>query len=128
MFKSLELFRMASAMASHAGQRQGVIATNMANSDTPGYRARDVRPFADLYRSDGAVQMQATRPGHINSASAGSQSIIMTSDSSDTSPNGNSVSLEDQMVKAVDTRGQHDRALAIYRNGLSVLRASLGRR
>lgn len=128
MFKSLEVFRMASAMAAHAGKRQGVIATNMANSDTPGYRARDVTPFAEVYRPEGATHMQATRPGHLFGGGTAAKPDILIADSNDGSPNGNTVSIEDQMLKGVETRRQHDRALAIYRNGLTVLRASLGRR
>ncbi len=43
-------------------------------------------------------------------------------------PNGNSVSLETEMLNAVSAKRQHDRALAIYKSSLTVLRASLGRR
>ena len=42
-------------------------------------------------------------------------------------PNGNSVSLETEMVDAVAAKRQSDRALAIYRSGLTILRASIGR-
>lgn len=127
MFRSLELFRMASAMASHAGLRQGVIAANMANADTPGYRARDIAPFAEVYRPEGAVRMQATRPGHLFGGGEAAGPNIRYADSADASPNGNTVALEDQMLRGVETRRQHDRALAIYRSGLTVLRTSLGR-
>ena len=44
------------------------------------------------------------------------------------SPNGNSVSLEGEMVKAADVKREHDLALAIYGKSLAILRASLGRR
>jgi flagellar basal-body rod protein FlgB len=44
------------------------------------------------------------------------------------SPNGNSVSLETEMVKAADTQREHDLALAVYGKSLDILRASLGRR
>jgi flagellar basal-body rod protein FlgB len=43
------------------------------------------------------------------------------------SPNGNSVSLETEMVKAVEVKRQHDQALAIYKSSMNVLRASIGR-
>ena len=127
MFKSLEMFRMASAMAAHAGQRQAVVSTNLANSDTPGYRARDVVPFAEVYRPEGA-HLRATRAGHMFGAGNVGQADIRFADVSESSPNGNSVSLEDQLLRGVDAKRQHDRALAIYRSGLTVLRASLGRR
>ena len=43
------------------------------------------------------------------------------------SPNGNTVSLEDEMVKAADVRHQHELALAVYSSALNILRTSLGR-
>lgn len=128
MFKSLELFRMASAMASHAGRRQVVIATNMANSDTPGYRARDIKPFSETYRANRADQMQATRARHLASAPGSPDPTLFVAAGSESSPNGNAVALEDEMLKGVDARRQHDKAIAIYRSGLSILRTSLGRR
>lgn len=127
MYKTLDLFRMASAMASHAGLRQGVIASNMANADTPGYRARDVVPFADFYRADPGTGMQATRGTHLFGTGSQAQPDIIDIDSPDISPNGNAVSLEDQMLRAVETQKQHSRALAIYQHGMTVLRTSLGR-
>ena len=45
-----------------------------------------------------------------------------------TNPNGNGVSLEEQMLHAVDVKRQHDRALAIYKFSLGVLRSSIGQR
>ena len=43
------------------------------------------------------------------------------------SPDGNTVSLKQEMVKAVEVRQQHDMALAIYRSTAAILRGSLGR-
>ena len=43
-------------------------------------------------------------------------------------PNGNSVSLEEEMVKAASARQDHEMALAIYRNTSDIIRASLGRK
>ena len=43
------------------------------------------------------------------------------------SPNGNTVSLEQEMVKMADVRKDHEMALAIYRNASGILRASLGK-
>jgi flagellar basal-body rod protein FlgB len=50
MFDRLEIFSLASAQARHAAARQAVVAQNIANSDTPGYRARDIGDFADMLR------------------------------------------------------------------------------
>jgi flagellar basal-body rod protein FlgB len=42
-------------------------------------------------------------------------------------PNGNSVSLESEMVKAAEVRQQHDMALSIYRSTSDILKLALGR-
>ncbi len=65
MFEKLEIFRMAGAMAQHATARQSVIAENIAQADTPGYKARDVAPFAQTYKADDSQQMRKTRAGHL---------------------------------------------------------------
>ncbi len=127
MFKELEIFKISHAMSSHAAHRQSVIARNMANADTPGYAAQDVAPFSEVIEtSTPAFGMRATRSQHLqNTATA--TALASFSTSSPSAPNGNNVSLEEEMLKAVDVKRQHDKALAIYKSGLSVLRATLGR-
>ncbi len=127
MFEKLEITAMAQAMSAHAGTRLGVIARNVANADTPGYRTQDVNDFASVWAASSQEGMRATRPGHAGASSAGAvdEGHVVRGHGA---PNGNTVSLESEMVKSVETRQQHDMALAIYRGTSEVLRASLGRR
>lgn len=125
MFQKLELFQMSYAMARHAGQRQALVAQNMANADTPGYRPQDMVAFSDLARRrDGLV---ATRAGHIQTQDDASAVISAPFSRGALSPNGNAVSVEDELLRAVDVKRQHDRAITIYRHSMTILRASLGR-
>ena len=50
MFEKLEITRMAQALSAHAGARLGLVAQNVANADTPGYKARDLPDFAEVWR------------------------------------------------------------------------------
>lgn len=130
MFDRIEILRQAQAMAAHAGARQSSIAQNIANADTPGYRPSDLAPFAEAYReAAGDIGLRQTRPGHLGSAaSAGPLTEILARPvPGATSPNGNGVSIEAEMMKAAEVRQQHDMALSIYQNALGVLRSSLGR-
>ncbi len=128
MFSDLNVFKMAYAMATHAGQRQAVVARNMANADTPGYRERDIAGFAESYAgTDVKRPMTATRAGHLNGAGPTAQSWESFETDAPGDPNGNNVSIEDQMLKAVEVKRQHDRALAIYKSSLNILRVGLGR-
>lgn len=128
MFEQLDIFRMSSAMAIHAGHRQAVVSQNVANADTPGYAARDIPDFQSLYRPGGDSGIQrATRARHLNGSPGGMADAAPFEVKEEASPNGNSVSLETEMLKSTDTKRQHDRALAIYRSGLNILRTTIGK-
>lgn len=123
MFEKLGLTQMAQSMASHAGARMGVIAQNVAHADTPRYRAQDIGSFAQIY--EGLHQMRATREGHFQNG-LGAEAKPFISDGP-FAPNGNSVSLEQEMVKGAQARQDHEMALTIYRATSNVLRSALGR-
>jgi flagellar basal-body rod protein FlgB len=128
MFQNLDVFRQSFAMAQNAAQKQAVVATNMANADTPGYVAQDVAPFEITGNRQGlAAAMRHTRSGHLLSGQS-HQTIELRRDRLENSPNGNSVSLEEEMLKSVDAKRAHDRALTLYKTSLSILRTTLGRR
>jgi flagellar basal-body rod protein FlgB len=124
MFEKLELTRMAQAMAANAGARLGVIARNVANADTPGFRAMEIPSFSEIYGEGAALPMKATLPGH--QGLAGAEPVARKVPGAG-SPSGNTVSLEEEMVKAASVRQDHEMALAIYRSTSDILRASLGR-
>lgn len=126
MYNSLELFQTASALARHAGARQAVVARNIANADTPGFQAQSIGAFKDVYHANGHSDMRATRAGHITASEQGTL-ISQSSASGSPSPNGNTVSIEDELLNSVDVSRDHNRALAIYRHTMTVLRTSLGR-
>lgn len=129
MHQNLTIFRISHALASHAGTRQAVIAQNIAHADTPGYKPLDVSPFIAGDVSAPPYHMRATRQRHLNADLQGNTPRITTIQATGNSnPNGNGVSLEEQMLLAVDIKRSHDRALAIYKSGLTILRTSLGRR
>jgi flagellar basal-body rod protein FlgB len=128
MFGKPEILSAAGALSRHASALQRAVAENVANADTPGYRARDVSAFQlDLAGNPDA--MRATRAGHLGAASEPSDFPLITRKAPDSqSANGNSVSLEGEMVRATDARRENDVALAVYKTSLEILRASLGRR
>jgi len=129
MFDKMEIFRMAQGLAMHAAQRQSTIAQNVANADTPGYRARDMESFADTYATRDTSAMRATRVGHMSASEAGHQVTAAreTYRPGAASPNGNNVSLESEMMAAAEVKRDHDMALSIYQTSLRIMRSSLGR-
>lgn len=127
MFEKLQLTAMAQSMAAHAGARMGLIAQNVAQADTPGYEALDLPSFAEAYRAADPDGLRQTRPGHLPGFGADTVAKPRGSGGAE-APNGNSVSLEQEMVKAAGTRQDHEMALAVYRSSSDIIRASLGRK
>ena len=129
MFAELEIFQMSAKMAEYAGRRQALSAQNMANVDTPGYRAKHMASFADSVEVTASrAGMTATRPGHFGSQipnQLNAQAFIVRDNAA---PDGNSVSVEREMLEAVNAKREHDRAIAIYRSALNILHMSVSRR
>ncbi|MBB4659641.1 hypothetical protein [Parvularcula dongshanensis] len=105
----LGMLDIARAMATHATEAQRVAATNIAQADTPGYKARAAESFAEAYRAG-----RATPQVSIDKTAA-------------SDPNGNSVSLEAQVMALSQARGEHDLALGVWDQALSLYRTVLGR-
>lgn len=125
MLEKLQLVSMAQALASHSSSRLQLIAGNIANADTPGYQAKDLLEFNVDFASVGDQPLRQTRSGHIPSGPEFDESKIVAS--AFTTPNGNSVSIDIEMAKAVQAREAHTMALSIYQSASSIIRVSLGR-
>ncbi len=102
-------------------QRQKLISENVANAATPGYVPRDI----DTSQFDRALT-SAMRRG---SASGGSSASISTSlarvvksPDTETTLDGNAVELEDQVLKAAQTRQAYETSVALYQKGLALIR------
>lgn len=124
MFSDLNIFKISNAMAVHAGQRQAVVAENIANVDTPDYKARDIVDFASTYRIS-SMEMRSTRSGHVGHVDNPAPRWQPEELRAPTDPNGNSVSLETEMMRATEVERAHSRALAIYDASMGILRATL---
>ena len=130
MNESTNMLSMARALTTHASARQQLLARNVANADTPGFRAQDLGGFDRLVESGGmapGLAMAATRPAHLTGQGWQSSARIIAA-GGEASPNGNDVSLEDEMFRQADIRREHQLALNVYESGLRLTRNALGRR
>jgi len=128
MFEELSLVRLASAMARHATARHSVVAENVANADTPGYRARDVKAFSEYVNEP--FTPYTSRPGHMSAGittGGGIRAEVVIDPKAEASANGNAVSIEAEMLKSVETQGQHALATTIYRKVHDLMRLGIGR-
>ncbi len=128
MFDRIETLRMAESLISHGSQRQKLIAANVANADTPGFRTKDLAAFSTSYRIAPQTALRATRPDHITSAGWGMGTPRTINAEGEPAPNGNTVSLEDEVFRTADARREFDLAVAITKSSYSLIRASIGRK
>ncbi len=112
----LSILRVAGALGRHAAERHSLIARNVANADTPGYRAVDLEPFAVALRRAATAGERNAPPREIAITSPGAAS-----------PNGNTVSLEDQMLRAGEASRASEIATTIFSKTVAMLRAAAAR-
>ena len=112
----LYLFELASSQARYLELRQSTIATNVANANTPGFKARDVEPFNKVL--DGMpVRLATTAPSHMQLSPAESDTrATAKKDSWDVVHSGNSVSLEQEMIKGSDVSRDYAMNSAVVRS------------
>lgn len=119
------LFRLAEQKLAWAGQRQQLLAQNVANASTPGYQARDVAPFAQVL-AGASSSLTMTDPGHIQSSHAHGAAMHQARPR-ERAPDGNAVSMEDQLTKVADTASTQELVANLYRKYHAMFRTALGR-
>jgi len=99
---SIYLFQVASQKSEWLSARQTAVASNVANANTPGYRALDVQPFSAVLNTS-PLAMAATNPGHMSPTLSPLDSFReMEAAPSEETLSGNTVNLEQQMINLGD--------------------------
>ena len=94
------LFDVASRHMTWLAERQSVTAANIANADTPDYRARDVEPFSAILDA-APLQLSTTSPGHLQLAGGNASATGQRpGESWDQAHSGNNVSIEKELMTA----------------------------
>ena len=129
----IPVFAMLRNRLGYLSDRQQMIAQNVANSDTPGYTPKDLRPFT-VPNGPGALSLAPvaaalTSPMHLAPPASGrvsGQRPVLAPDS-ETTLNGNSVVLEEEMTKMSQARTDSDAAVAFYEQSLALLQTAAKR-
>jgi flagellar basal-body rod protein FlgB len=127
---NIPLFAMLRTRMQWHQERQRVLSENVANADTPGFRARDLAPLkldqltprataVGLVRTDAAHQVAS------GSATGGFESV--RNSTLEIRPAGNAVSLEDEMIKVAANQMDYQAATALYTRSLGLIKTALGR-
>lgn len=116
-------------------ERQQVIARNIANSDTPGFKANELEPpdFGALV--DGTGRTRVRRPAvsitadmaRLGASRRPSGLVISDPEVSETKPDGNNVTLEDQLLKMGRIQSDFTALTSLYRKQMALMKTALGR-
>jgi flagellar basal-body rod protein FlgB len=129
----LSIFDALARRMAWLGQREQVLAQNVANSDTPDYVPQDLEhgPFARLLtRRLAPVEPVATHPDHLRGAQGRAERPADSEDQRErfeTAPSGNAVVLEEQLIKVAETQMDYQTMTNLYRKHMQMIRMALGR-
>lgn len=132
-FNNLPILQMMTKKMDWLSRRTEVIARNVANADTPGYKGRDLKEvnFKDLVSREAvSASFQPTRTSgaHLTGLKSGMPyAIRFAPDEYESTIDGNDVSMEQQLTKLGETQMSYQETLNLYRKHLDILRISLGR-
>lgn len=113
--------------------RSSVLTENIANADTPGYRAKDVKApaFADaVRRNQGAPSLRSARTLQVSDprhqrGNGGAQPGVETRRVQSASVSGNGVSVERETMALSQTRMEYGLAARVYSKSIDLMRLAI---
>ena len=124
------LFSLLGKRMDWLGQRQKVLAQNIANADTPDYvpqdlKAQDFRRMVERNYLP-SLKPDATQAGHIQTSTlrADDRSVDQK-DRYETAPSGNAVVLEEQLINVAQTQADYNAITNLYKKQVSMLKMAL---
>ncbi|MDX1975855.1 MAG: flagellar basal body rod protein FlgB [Rickettsiales bacterium] len=130
---SLPIFGVLQNKLRYHSERQALLAQNIANADTPAYKAQDVakpdfKKFVEGMSASKKVGMAVTSPQHMSSKT---QTMEFKAEArpmtGELNPNGNNVMLEEEMMNVATNQSEYQRALLIYRKMISMMNIAIGK-
>jgi flagellar basal-body rod protein FlgB len=126
----MPLFAMLRERMSWLHQRQDVLSQNVANADTPGYVARDLKPLdfeATLGTMNSGAALTTTNARHIAlTPSHASKFEDHETPDQESSPDGNAVSLETEMIKVSENQADFQAAANLYAKSITLMKTAIG--
>ena len=109
--------------------RQKVLAENVANADSPGFKPSDLKQPAIAASSATAagVSPMMTSAGHMSLSGANGGFDGSKAQRFETTPNGNAVNLEDEMLKVAQNQSDFQLAASLYGKGLGLMKIAIGK-
>ena len=131
--QNISLFQALGAKMDFLNQRQRVVAQNVANADTPGYKPKDLVPvdFGKVLKNvtnSNSVQLETTKaahmppPGDIQDAKSRKQK-----ETYEVAPAGNAVIMEEQLIMSGKTVMDYNLMTNLYQKNIGMIQTAIGR-
>ena len=114
--ESIQLFELASRQAEWLSVRQSLVSGNIANANTPGFKAKDVTSFDAVLQNTQTMPMAATNPLHF--VDSPTDSYVVNSEASEGTAaqlSGNSVELSSELMKEGLIKRDYDLNTAVVK-------------
>ncbi|MEI7669018.1 MAG: flagellar basal body rod protein FlgB [Pseudomonadota bacterium] len=128
---NMNLLDMLKTRMQYDGERQKIIAQNIANVGIPGQKARDLAPlnFNNVLANEvSKTDLKVTSTGHLSGAKAHTKKFydIKQKDSFDVTSTGNNIVVEEQMMKSAQNAADYQMATNLYKKIGNLFKAALG--
>jgi flagellar basal-body rod protein FlgB len=120
-----DIFSVAEKRLAWAGERQAVLARNIANVSTPGFKAMDAPDFQQTLAGSTGIQPVRTDPGHM--AGTIDPGMSARPETTATTADHNGVRMEEQLMKVADTETLHSTVTAIFKTYMTMFNTALGK-
>lgn len=130
--QTLGLMKALGAKMDYLNQRQRVIAQNISNADTPGYKPQDLVKvdFGDVLKKvtkSNAVHIERTAALHITpNGDVDDPKERKMKKVYDVAPAGNAVVMEEQMINSQSTVSDYNLMTSLYQKNVSMMKMALG--
>lgn len=132
-FINIPLMSLMQQKLKYHAARQSVLAQNVANVDTPDYRARELKmpDFEAMMSTKASGSMMVTtnarhmQPGM--GSGGGSSAASDRENSYELNPVGNNVVIEEEVMRVSENQAEYQKMLAIYRKSLEMFKIALGK-
>lgn len=131
--QNIGLFQALGAKMDYLNQRQSVIAQNVSNADTPGYRPKDLEKvdFSTMLKAQSgkkSVSVATTDDGHLpNAMNSVDPKAHKQRHTYEVAPAGNAVIMEEQLINAGKNTMDYNLMLNVYQKQVGMMRMALGR-
>jgi len=136
----IPLFSLLQNKLGYLGERQKIIAQNVANASTAGFTPTDLRPFdhqpgidpksptnlvTTPAKASAGVSLGIPLESHSKASPSSKKYTGMATPDSETTLNGNQVVLEEEMLKMSESRSDYDAAIGFYQKSLGLLHLAI---